>query len=83
MTWHWSCSAAGAKTVLVCWCRHDVAVGPIGNPGLGGERPRRLLAQMQRSELRASMLELLLPTHTLTCEFEQQGVGDLEKGLNG
>ena len=59
MTWHRQGSAADAKTVLVCWCRHDVAVGPIGNPGLGGRRPRRLLARTQCSELCAGAHELL------------------------
>ena len=37
-----------AKTVQVCWCRHDVGLGSIGNPGLDDRRrPRRLLARAQ------------------------------------
>ena len=40
----------GAKTVRVCWCRHDVALGPVGHIGLRGSRqPRRLLAHKQHS----------------------------------
>lgn len=44
-------SCNNAETLQVCWCRNDVGLGSVRNPGLGIRRwPRRLLARLQHDQ---------------------------------
>ena len=55
-SWHYTY----AHVVQLCCCRHDVGLGSVGDPGLGGrQRTGRLLAHKQHEHPLAGALKLL------------------------